>query len=411
MNPLQSVRLLTTIITVLITTFSLAQNWHMQNTNHTGQITGIQMLSNIEGWACGDAGTILHTIDAGETWNKIILTGADLHQLIFKDASTGVVVGDGGTIFTTTNGGTNWISKTSNTAAQLRSVAFSGGSTFYAVGRDGVAVKSTDDGNTWTVLNSGTVERLLCVSSVGDKVWVGARNGLLIYSSNGGTSFSNMSSPATDDIKDIQFINQSVGFACGSGSFFMFTGDGGSSWTSRSSGIQFGLNGLHFMNENFGWTVGGAGTLYSTSNAGINWIPEQSGTGQDLNSIHSFDGLSGWAVGNVGVVVTNFSSPTSAEIQGNIIPNNLVVEQNYPNPFNPSTKIRFSLPAESYLTLDIFNLTGQKVKQLISDRLSAGKHEVNFDASNLTSGIYIYQIKTGLSTNGFSETRKMMLVK
>ncbi len=132
-----------------------------------------------------------------------------------------------------------------------------------------------------------------------------------------------MSNPATDDIKDIQFIDGSIGFACGSNSFFMYTSNGGANWTSRSTGIQVGLNGLHFVNQNEGWVVGGAGTLYSTTNAGLNWIVIQSQTGQDLNSIHSVDGANAWAVGNLGVIVTNYTPPTNVENENNILPNSL----------------------------------------------------------------------------------------
>ena len=266
------------IISVMITAQSFAQNWQLQNSNTSNQLKGIQMISSTEGWACGDAGTMVHTINAGSTWSQITLTGSDLHQLVFKDAINGIVVGDNGTVFTTTNSGTNWISKNSGTSSQLRGTGFAGGSTYFAVGDDGAAIKSTDDGNTWTALNSGTTERLLSVTAVDQNVWVGARNGLMLFSSNSGSSFNSMSNPATDDIKDIRFINGTTGFACGSNSFFMYTSNGGANWTSRSSGIQVGLNGLHFVNENKGWTVGGAGTLYSTTNAGLNWIAEQSQT-------------------------------------------------------------------------------------------------------------------------------------
>ena len=395
------------LISFTITSFSFAQNWQIQNSNTSNQLKGIQMISSTEGWACGDAGTMLHTTNAGANWSLLTLTGSDLHQLVFKDASTGLVVGDNGTVFTTTNGGTNWVSKNSGTSLQLRGVGFAGGSTFYAVGDDGAAVKSTDDGNTWTTLNSGTTERLLCVTAVDQNIWVGARNGLMLFSSNGGTTFASMSNPATDDIKDIQFINASIGFACGSNSFFMYTSNGGANWTSRSAGIVVGLNGLHFINQNEGWTVGGAGTLYSTTNAGSNWNAITTPTLQDLNSIHSFDGINGWAVGNLGVIISNYTPPTNVENENNIAPNSLVLEQNYPNPFNPSTKISFTLPAREFVTLKVFNVLGSEVAILINDNMEAGLHEITFNASGLNSGVYFYAI----STKNFTSTRKMILLK
>lgn len=395
------------IISLMITSLTFAQNWQLQNSNHNGQLKGIHMISQTEGWACGDAGAMLHTINAGNNWSLITLTGSDLHQIVFKDASTGIVVGDNGTIFTTTNGGTNWISKNSSTSSQLRGAGYAGGSTFYAVGDDGAATKSTDDGNSWTTLNSGTTERLLSVTAVNQNIWVGARNGLMLFSSNGGSAFNSMSNPATDDIKDIQFINESIGFAGGSNSFFMYTSNGGANWTSRSAGIQVGLNGLHFSNQNEGWVVGGAGTLYSTTNSGSNWIAHTTQTGQDLNSIHSFDGLNAWSVGNSGVIISNYSPSTGVENELSEIPDQIILEQNYPNPFNPSTKISFSLPARNFVSLKVYNVVGSEIATILNDNLDGGYHEVTFNASGLNSGVYFYTI----STNKFTETRKMILMK
>jgi hypothetical protein len=228
----------------------------------------------------------------------------------------------------------------------------------------------------------------------------------MLYSNNGGSTFSSMSNPANDDIKDIQFIDASTGFACGSNSFFMFTSNAGVNWTSRSSGIQVGLNGLHFVNQNKGWTVGGAGTLYSTTNAGLNWILEQSQTGQDLNSIHSFDSNNAWAVGNLGVIVTNFTAPTSTENE-NVSLTDFALEQNYPNPFNPSTNIRFRITTEEFVNLKVFNVLGVEIATLVDEVLPAGSYNIEFNAEQINSGVYFYT----LSTDNFKSTRKMILTK
>lgn len=395
------------IFSVLITSILLSQNWYLQNSNTTIQLKGVQMIDQTTGWACGDAGTLLHTTNAGTNWTSILITGSDLHQIAFKDAVIGIVVGDNGTVFTTTNSGLNWISKNSSTSAQLRSVTFAGGTTFFAVGEGGVVIKSTDDGNTWTTLTSGTTERLFCVSVIGNNIWIGGRNGLMIYSNNGGSLFSPMTNPASDDIKDIQFINDQIGFAGGSNSAFIYTSNGGTNWELRSTGIQVGLNGLHFVNELQGWIVGGNGTLYATSNAGASWTPLQSATNQDLNSIHTFDGVSLWAVGNAGVVSTNYSAASGIEVIDLNLPKSFFVEQNYPNPFNPSTKIRFGVTESSFIHVEIYNIAGQKVAEPVSTFMSPGAYEVNFNASGLSSGVYIYKI----TANSISITRKMTLMR
>jgi len=83
------------------------------------------------------------------------------------------------------------------------------------------------------------------------------------------------------------------------------------------------------------------------------------------------------------------------------------LEQNYPNPFNPSTKIIFAIPIASSVRLDVYNILGEKISTLLNTELGAGRHEVNFDASNLASGTYIYRIQAG----SFVQTRKMLLLK
>ena len=394
------------IISILITSLSFAQNWHIQNSNTIKELEGIHMITSTEGWICGDDGVMLHTTNSGDTWTVSTLTSSDLNQIVFKDASNGIVVGDDGEIFTTTNGGTNWILKNSGTNTDFNGAAYAGNSTYFAVGDTGVAFKSTDNGNTWISLNTSTVQELHSVAAIDQKVWIGARNGLMLFSSNGGTTFASMSNPASDDIKDIQFIDASTGFACGSNSFFMFTSDGGTNWVSRSSGIQHELDGLHFVNQSIGWVVGDAGNLYSTTNAGLNWIAEQSQTIQDLNSIHSFDGINVWGVGEFGVIITNYSSPSGIDLENNIA-FNYNLEQNYPNPFNPSTTIWFSIPASGFISLKVYNTLGVEVKTLVNQVLSAGSYSIEFNADGLNSGVLFYT----LSSNNFKYTRKMILTK
>ncbi|WP_340107043.1 Ser-Thr-rich GPI-anchored membrane family protein [Rhodohalobacter sp. 8-1] len=89
------------------------------------------------------------------------------------------------------------------------------------------------------------------------------------------------------------------------------------------------------------------------------------------------------------------------------IPNQSKLHQNYPNPFNPTTNIRFELPESSVVTLEVYNILGQRVAQLANERKSPGHYTVNFDASGLSSGVYLYR----LQTDSFTETKQMMLIK
>ncbi len=81
--------------------------------------------------------------------------------------------------------------------------------------------------------------------------------------------------------------------------------------------------------------------------------------------------------------------------------------QNYPNPFNPKTTIEFNLPVDGYVNLTIMNVLGQKIATLIDDELKAGIHAIDFDASNLTSGVYFYKLIAG----NFKDIKKMIIAK
>jgi hypothetical protein len=89
------------------------------------------------------------------------------------------------------------------------------------------------------------------------------------------------------------------------------------------------------------------------------------------------------------------------------VPTEFSLSQNYPNPFNPSTQIELALPKETRVTLDVYNLLGQRVASLVNEVLTAGYHSVKFDASTLPSGLYLYR----LTADGTSFVKKMMLMK
>jgi hypothetical protein len=96
-----------------------------------------------------------------------------------------------------------------------------------------------------------------------------------------------------------------------------------------------------------------------------------------------------------------------------VIPTEFSISQNYPNPFNPSTKIEYSLPEESNVKITVFNILGEKVRDLVSIKMSAGTHSVNFTANDLVSGIYIYKVEAKTLSGGrnFVAIKKMLLLK
>ena len=112
-------------------------------------------------------------------------------------------------------------------------------------------------------------------------------------------------------------------------------------------------------------------------------------------------------ISNMQLAQQKYNQVTHVESEFNNIPSDYVLKQNYPNPFNPSTQISFGLPQRSSVVLKVFNTLGQEVAELVNESLEAGTHSFNFDASKLTSGIYIYSLKTDAGVI----SKKMTLVK
>lgn len=120
----------------------------------------------------------------------------------------------------------------------------------------------------------------------------------------------------------------------------------------------------------------------------------------------------GWEVliDNIAVYpLTEAGNPgTSVASKNNIVPTGYVLEQNYPNPFNPSTTISFTIPKKEVVTLEVYDLIGNKVTTLLNnEQKSAGRHSITFDARDLSTGLYLYKLRTGSHTI----VKKMMFIK
>jgi len=101
------------------------------------------------------------------------------------------------------------------------------------------------------------------------------------------------------------------------------------------------------------------------------------------------------------------SQVTGLVTTANVVPKNYILYQSYPNPFNPTTTIEYSIPNTSLVNITVYDILGRQVTELINKVQFAGKHQVLFNASNLASGIYFYQIHAG----NFFQTKKMILLK
>jgi hypothetical protein len=130
----------------------------------------------------------------------------------------------------------------------------------------------------------------------------------------------------------------------------------------------------------------------------LNWFPTQKAT--FLQHQAAYYAAIQTALDNGTLVSTAVNDPI-------YVPGTFQLQQNYPNPFNPSTEIKYSVPEKSTVSLKVYNVLGQEVASLFQGERQAGEYSVNFNASQLASGVYFYRLEAG----AFSITKKMILMK
>jgi hypothetical protein len=172
---------------------------------------------------------------------------------------------------------------------------------------------------------------------------------------------------------------------------------------------------LDVVNNNTPYIDAAVGSVLKTTNQGVNWstfITKTSSTIYDIDFVNS---NTGYIFGSYGIILktTTGSEPIAVKQISVEMPKKFILEQNYPNPFNPSTKIKFSIPYSPFeggkgdVKLVVFNILGQQIAALVNQQLSPGTYEVEWPASNFSSGIYFYKLTAG----DYYETKKMVLMK
>jgi len=178
----------------------------------------------------------------------------------------------------------------------------------------------------------------------------------------------------------------------GIGSWIEFFIDGNRMIRQTRCGISFG-------SQNSSSVILGAGNQTTIDSIRVTWAG--SGTVDVLREV------------DVNQLVTLHEGETIVSVKDDAITiYEYSLGQNYPNPFNPSTQIDFSLAADSRVTLNVYSLLGEKVATLVNSDLTAGSHQVNFDAASINSGVYFYRIEaTGIDGTNFTNVNKMILTK
>jgi hypothetical protein len=164
-------------------------------------------------------------------------------------------------------------------------------------------------------------------------------------------------------------------------------------WQIREINAQNGFNSMNMLNVHFG--LGNASVIDSMV---IKWGGGLTQTFTNVQPNKFYKAIEGQNINEIFIGINQISSEVPAKFS---------LGQNYPNPFNPQTKIKFSVSKASDVKITVFDVTGRLISTLVNGFIQAGTFETDFDASKLSSGTYFYK----LETEGFNETKKMILVK
>lgn len=391
------------------------------STGSTGSTTGGSTWSEVCGFGAGEivytmaysgstiyagtwGGKIYMSSDAGENWT-VINSGMNVGFIwslkisgsyIFAATEQGVYVYDG----------SNW-TLTTLSGVDVHALATYNG-TIYA-GTWGLGVyKSTDNGTSWTQINKG-LEYALAVQSLtingSGEIYVGTAGGGIFRSIDGGENFTKL----TCGYEIIWALGTTSNGNVYAGSYGdgLYRSTNGTTFEKLSLNVPYIYSIVVDANDKIyvsSWSSG----VYESSDNGSTWTSlGLSGTG--VSSLMVSGSSENVYVGTKeGKVYINKASESVTGVEANEnIPTEFELSQNYPNPFNPTTKIQFALPESGNYSLRIYNVLGQEVARLVEGQLSAGVHEVDFNASRFASGMYIYK----LTGNNVNLTKKMMLMK
>lgn len=362
------------IATILVSN-DTAASWNFVMDAIDGWLMDVDFPSETTGYVVGTAGSILKSVDEGDSWTQSVLPGnvesRDYNGCHFFDADNGIVVGGWHsndsvqTILKTSNGGENWTVIQDILAPWLRAVHFIDNSIGFTVGDDGTILKTNDGGDNWYAL---PVSGAIASRQFNDVHFVDANVGVaiggwsendsiqtIIRTTNGGENWSIITDNIGSMLNAVDFYNATDGYAVGDDGVIYFTNDAGATWSEQiiPNNNQWGIQDVFFRDEHFGFTAGDEGKLL--------WYVDPSGTTLDSE--------------------TSFSQTS--------IFNNLVL---FPNPTHGQITLQFDQNPQNKIIVRVCDIMG---KTIHSSSNYLNSNLLNIDISGFPQQLYFINVVSG----------------
>lgn len=400
--------------------------WKIIQSPTTKNLKKIVFVDSLTGWAAGDSGIIIHTSNAGLTWD-IQNSGInlDLHSLTFPNKNIGWALSwtnsppYGTVILKTFDGGNSWKNEFySGQDVFLNSIYFVDSLNGWIGGNYSGILYTTDAGNFWNqaVIDTFSGYPVFDFAFINNNYGVvsGGRTdimGVIYKTTNGGRNWTGKS-VAADPIQKLVFLDSinivGIGGDLEFGAGFVKSSNAGDDWIYKNLNFYGTGLGLSFRTASEAWAPikgGFYGRFLVTNDTGNTWNEYITPDSLFMSDIVFTDSLHGYAVGLNGTILKYNGVLTSVQ-QSKEFPEGFYLKQNYPNPFNPSTTISFFIAEKANVFLKIYDILGREVKSF-QQYMEIGEHNIKFIPDNLSSGVYIYT----LIANNLMASKKMIILK
>jgi hypothetical protein len=371
---------------------------------------------------CTGSREIFISTDNGNNWSQINrFSDYDIFSFIYCSNEAGGIniLAGGNGIFLSTDNGISWTTQglTNTRVFSFAAIPDGKGTTNLFAGTENQGVfLSTNSGTSWTAVNSGLTSFYINDLVVnGMNLFAGTEDGVFLSTDNG-TNWRAVSNGLPKDdqygyylIRDLE-VSETNLFVASYYGVFLSTNNG-TSWNEINSGLtNTDVSALIVSPDGMYLFAGttGSGVFLSTDN-GTSWNEINLGLPENLY-VSSFviDGMNLYiGTGGCGIWRRPLSEMITAVESSSELPTNFVLYQNYPNPFNPTTNIQFQIVDFGIVSLKIYDVLGNDVATLVNEEKPAGTYEVTWNAANLPSGVYFYQLKAG----SFIATKKLLMLK
>ncbi len=429
---------------VLYQTTDGGQTWTINRLTGLNLIMSMYFLDRLNGWITSyDVVGInllvvrIHkTADGGKTWTLAhsFISSYELRSIWAVNQNTVIAVGDSARVIMTTNAGVTWNQITMPSAdhdTKFQSIVFTDSSTglmagISTLGRDNYVFKTTDSGKTWVIAFSNKDYYIFHLQMLDSNNGYAVGHiskwqphmiyGALFKTTDGGQNWQEMLVNGDNNAYyGVSFINQESGFIAGEDGIYKYQAP--PAWLKVSLNYpKVAKGGTPYSGSaSVGVLIPPDWARYSFSSTSPSWLKIDSLTGDFQGTvppslIHKKFVFTVMANTNYGTVQASSDSiyvDDVVKVEDNEIPTEFSLSQNYPNPFNPSTTLKYSIPTSCQVKLQVLDILGREIVELVNEQKFAGTYEVKFTASNLPSGIYFYRLTAGSFTN----TKKMILIK